>query len=158
MNDPERTLAIMKDPRSGPMAVTMVVMVLLLKAAALERLIVQHDWLALTLAPILGRTTPLLLFLTTPYVRPQGLGSELARELPHPSCQWVLVLVAGATLGASGIPGIGLLLITVTLFWRLRRSMVRRLGGATGDTTGALVELTECVVLIYSALANNFIF
>jgi adenosylcobinamide-GDP ribazoletransferase len=30
----------------------------------------------------------------------------------------------------------------------LRRAMLRRLGGFTGDTAGALVELTEVAVLL----------
>ncbi|MBV2206108.1 MAG: adenosylcobinamide-GDP ribazoletransferase, partial [Pseudomonas sp.] len=33
-----------------------------------------------------------------------------------------------------------------------RRAMCRRLGGTTGDTAGALLELVECAVLLGLAL------
>jgi adenosylcobinamide-GDP ribazoletransferase len=153
--DRERTLAIMKDPRSGPVAVVALVLVLLLKFAALEHAIARHDWTALALAPVLGRAAPLLLFLTTAYVRPGGLGSELARHLPRRSGMLVLsVTVAGALL-AAGTRGIWLFLATGALFWWLRLSMVRRIGGTTGDTAGATVELIECAVLVSLALAEG---
>jgi len=37
-------------------------------------------------------------------------------------------------------------------FWLLRRAFVARLGGTTGDTAGALLELGECAVLLALAL------
>ena len=43
--DRARTLEIMKDPRSGPAGVTAVVLLLLLKFAALARLPVENAWL-----------------------------------------------------------------------------------------------------------------
>ncbi|MDU1799610.1 MAG: adenosylcobinamide-GDP ribazoletransferase, partial [Pseudomonas aeruginosa] len=38
------------------------------------------------------------------------------------------------------------------LFAWLRSRFLARLGGTTGDTAGALVELTECAVLVALAL------
>jgi adenosylcobinamide-GDP ribazoletransferase len=38
-------------------------------------------------------------------------------------------------------------------FWLLRRLMLKRLGGCTGDTVGATVEITEMLFLLGSALA-----
>ena len=40
----------------------------------------------------------------------------------------------------------------VLAFWLLRRAFVARLGGTTGDTAGALLELGECAVLLALAL------
>jgi len=37
-------------------------------------------------------------------------------------------------------------------FLLARRAMLRRLGGTTGDTDGALLELVECTVLVGLAL------
>ncbi|WP_173644308.1 adenosylcobinamide-GDP ribazoletransferase, partial [Xanthomonas citri] len=55
MGERRRTLAIMKDPASGPMAVTAVVLVLLLKCAALASLLAQAPT-TLWLAPLLARS------------------------------------------------------------------------------------------------------
>ena len=61
LGDRERTLAIMKDPRSGPMGVTAVVLVLLLKFAALASLPLADT--AIWLAPMLARTAITAAFL-----------------------------------------------------------------------------------------------
>ncbi|MGZ8216774.1 adenosylcobinamide-GDP ribazoletransferase [Methylomagnum sp.] len=146
--DRARTLAIMKDPRSGPAALVAVVLVLLLKVAALQIILARPDGSALLLAPLLGRVAPMLLFLTTPYVRPGGLGEALARHLPRRAA-WVVVIVAlaGAAL-VTGTAGERALAAAGLVFVALRAWMLKRLGGATGDTAGALVELTECAVLV----------
>ncbi|WP_353188230.1 adenosylcobinamide-GDP ribazoletransferase [Pseudomonas sp.] len=147
--DRERTLTIMKDPRSGPIAVVTLVLVLLLKFAALLALIEQGHTLALIIVPVLGRAALLGLFLTTPYVRAGGLGQALADHLPRKAGWWVLGLSA---LGCVLITGFGAVLISlVGLVW-LRRLMMRRLGGTTGDTAGALLELLEMGVLVGLAL------
>jgi adenosylcobinamide-GDP ribazoletransferase len=74
--DRDRTLAIMKDPRSGPAAIVAIVLVLLAKFAALQALLAGGEALyPLLLAPVLGRTVIVLLLLATPYVRLAGLGT-----------------------------------------------------------------------------------
>lgn len=155
LGDQERTLAIMKDPRSGPVAVVVVVLVLLLKIAALEQVIARQDWTALALAPVLGRAAPLLLFLTTPYVRPGGLGSELAQHLPRRGGMAVLSATLAGALVAAGPRGLWPFLAAGALFFWLRLSMIRRIGGTTGDTAGATIELTECAILVGLALAGG---
>ena len=151
--DRERTLTIMKDPRSGPIAVVTLVLVLLLKFAALLALIEQQATVALILAPLLGRTALLCLFLTTPYVRAGGLGQALTDHLPRQAGRWVLLLSALACVLIAGWGGVIALVVTVGVFAGVRHLMMRRLGGTTGDTAGALLELLEVAVLMALALA-----
>ncbi len=146
--DRERTLSIMKDPRSGPIAVVTLILVLLLKFAALLALIEQQHWLALLLAPVIGRGAMLGLFLCTPYVRQGGLGQALADHLPRPAGQKVLLVAALGCLLIGGWAGLYALVAAALGFYWLRHLMVRRLGGTTGDTAGALLELLEAVVLL----------
>lgn len=149
--DRERTLAIMKDPRSGPAAVVVLVLALLLKLVALWTLLQDDAPLALVLAPVLGRAAVALLFLATPYVRPGGLGQALAEHLPQRYVAGTLLLVAIGCLLAGEAGWLALALgLGVTLL--ARRSMCSRLGGTTGDTAGALLELVECAVLVGLAL------
>lgn len=149
LGDRERTLAIMKDPRSGPMGVTAVVLVLLLKFAALASL--PHPGVALWLAPLLGRAVLTVAFLSTPYVRSGGLGSGLM-EASRPACLagLALALVPCLPAGWSGMRAL-LAATVVFLLWRL--ACMRRLGGMTGDTCGALTEGVEAAVLVTLALA-----
>ncbi|MGH8613770.1 MAG: adenosylcobinamide-GDP ribazoletransferase [Gammaproteobacteria bacterium] len=151
--DRERSLAIMKDPCAGPTAVVVLVVVLLIKLAALERLLTQEDWIGLVLAPMLGRTALPLLFLTTPYVRAGGLGAALAQPRWRRTGVLVVLGTSVAATLAAGARGPWLLLATAGLFVLLRGLMVQRIGGITGDTAGALVELTETAVLVSLALA-----
>ncbi|WP_392886626.1 adenosylcobinamide-GDP ribazoletransferase [Pseudomonas migulae] len=151
--DRERTLTIMKDPRSGPMAVVTLVLVLLLKFAALLALIEQQHGVLLIIVPLIGRSALLGLFLTTPYVRAGGLGQALADHLPRTAGKQVLaVSVLGCVL-IAGLSGVLAVVLAVLAFVWLRQVMVRRLGGATGDTAGALLELLEVAVLVGLALA-----
>lgn len=146
--DRERTLTIMKDPRSGPIAVVTLVLVLLLKFAALLALIEQHQGIVLTIVPLIGRAALLGLFLTTPYVRAGGLGQALADHLPRLAGKRVLALSALACVLIAGLSGVVAVVLAALVFVWLRQVMLRRLGGATGDTAGAMLELLEVAVLV----------
>jgi adenosylcobinamide-GDP ribazoletransferase len=150
--DRERTLTIMKDPRSGPIAVVTLVLVLLLKFSALMALIESQHTLGLLLAPLIGRAAMLGLFLGTPYVRAGGLGQALADHLPRTAGQQVLLVSALVCVLIAGVSGLlALLVASIGFFW-LRHLMLRRLGGSTGDTAGAMLELLEVAVLLAMVL------
>jgi adenosylcobinamide-GDP ribazoletransferase len=146
--DRERTLQIMKDPRSGPIAVVTLVLVLLLKFCALWVLVEQGIGAQLLLAPLIGRAAMLGLFLCTPYVRPGGLGQALAEHLPRRAAGWVLLGTALFCLVSGG----WVVVPALAVFAWLRHLMCRRLGGTTGDTAGALLELLELAVILGLAL------
>jgi len=152
LGDRERTLAIMKDPRSGPAAVTTLVVILILKLAALQTLVADGIWPAFLLAPLLGRGVIPLLFLTTPYVRPGGLGAALATHLPRRAATGVVLATALAILVLMGKSGVLSLVAAAAMFLLLRAMMTRRINGTTGDTVGAMVELTETAVLMVIAM------
>ncbi len=149
--DRERSLAIMKDPACSPAGAVALILVLLVKLAALEALAAQP--LPLVLAPVLGRGALLALFLTTPYVRPGGLGEVHARALPRRPAVIVVLVIAAAIPMTMGSDGLWMLASVFTTFMLVRAAMLRRLGGATGDTAGAAVEIAEWAVLITAAMA-----
>ncbi len=146
--DRERTLLIMKDPRSGPIAVVTLVLVLLLKFCALWVVVEQGIGAQLLLAPLIGRAAMLGLFLSTPYVRQGGLGQALAEHLPRKAAGWVLL---GCVLFCLVLGG-WIVVLALAVFAWLRHLMCRRLGGTTGDTAGAMLELLELAVVLGLAL------
>lgn len=150
--DRERTLTIMKDPRSGPMAVVTLVLVLLLKFAALLALIEQQHAVVLIIVPLIGRSALLGVFLTTPYVRAGGLGQALADHLPRQAGKQVLAVSALACVLIAGLGGVLAIVLAALVFAWLRHVMLRRLGGTTGDTAGALLEILEVAVLVGLAI------
>lgn len=150
----ERTLAIMKDPYAGPAAVVAVVLVLLLKFSALAALVQCDNSWALLWPLLLARSAVPLLFLTTPYVRPGGLGGALAKHAPRRAMILILLAVLFGILSALEMQGMWLVLGCLAAFWLMRRMMMARLGGTTGDTAGALIELLEASALIFWVLMD----
>jgi adenosylcobinamide-GDP ribazoletransferase len=149
--DRERALAIMKDARSGPAGVTAIALVLVVKFAALSVLLQSASWSALLVAPMLGRAAIVALFLTTPYVRPEGLGAAHAAHLPRAGA-WLVLGASGIVGAAPGTSSAWAVVAASVTVYLLRRMMRTRLGGATGDTLGGACELTEAVVLVVIAL------
>ncbi|MBI3574868.1 MAG: adenosylcobinamide-GDP ribazoletransferase [Gammaproteobacteria bacterium] len=152
--DRARTLEIMKDSRSGPAAIVAVALVLIVKFAALSTLTHAMYWPALMLAPLLGRASLVLLFLTTPYVRAQGIGAAHAANLPRGGAAVVLLTVAVLVPVFLGYAGLWPVAAALAMVWLLRRLMLQRLGGATGDTLGASCEIVEAAVLVVMVLAG----
>lgn len=152
-SDPNRTLEIMKDPASGPVGVVAVVLVLLLKIAAVAALLEQPGWTwPLLLAPVLGRSACALLFVLVPYVRPDGIGEE-AKDAVLPGLIWGVVAgMAVLVLLLTGFAGAMMILVSALGFWWATSRMRLILGGFTGDTAGASVELVEALALLTAAL------
>jgi adenosylcobinamide-GDP ribazoletransferase len=151
----ERTLVIMKDPTSGPAGVSALVLVLIAKFAALQALIgwgAAGAW-ALLWVPVLARAQLPLLLLTTPYARPQGMAADPARTAPPGPSRLAIGLAATAAPVVLGWTGVLLVGAAAAMYWLVRRAVMERLGGFTGDTAGALVELTEAMLMLVLALA-----
>jgi adenosylcobinamide-GDP ribazoletransferase len=151
----EDTLRIMRDHAIGAYGALALILVIATKAAALAALIERHragTYLALT--PMLGRWSVVLLSATQPYARrsdqegasPGGavsdfvgrvelaIGSAIALLIAYVLAQWRGVAAALLVLAASALWG-----------WYSRR----RIGGITGDTLGAAVEISETLVLLF---------
>lgn len=150
--DKERTLTIMKDPTSGPIAVTVLVLVLLLKWALLGQLLEQQQWLPLLLVPLLARLQVMNLVIYTPYVRSQGLGSELKNQAQSVGFWLQFIAIAIALALLQYWHGLILLGVVMIIGWYWRALMVSRLDGWTGDTAGANIELQELALLLAAVL------
>lgn len=161
--DRERTLRIMKDPRSGPVALAVVSCLLLLKFAALATLTATPlhaaPWRDPRLAagcivpPLLARAAIPLLFAHTPYVRAQGIAQDLSSHQSRRAGVSVIVLSVLGTLVACRMLGAIALGAAAIAYGAVRTGLMRRLGGFTGDGAGALIEVIEaaCVVAIAAA-------
>jgi adenosylcobinamide-GDP ribazoletransferase len=152
MGDTEKTLAIMKDPNCGPAGVMAILLVLLLKFVSLYTLFMAQNWIVLLYATILARTLIPLLFLTTPYVRRHGLGTSLVTYLPRKLSIFVIIVSPLLLFLITGLDYFWLILTTILTFLVVRLMMIQRIHGTTGDTAGALIEITETNVLLTAAL------
>ncbi|MDX2502951.1 MAG: adenosylcobinamide-GDP ribazoletransferase [Gammaproteobacteria bacterium] len=146
LNNRERTLEIMKDPYCGPIAVAVIVLLLLLKWTALSYLLKTDNAAFLIAVPMLSRSLILILFMTTLYVRDSGLGSAFFEYLPNEKLLWSVLIISAISYLILG-SFFSLLLVAITVIV-LRAMMIKRIGGMTGDTLGATVEITEAVALL----------
>lgn len=155
--DKQRTLQIMKDPSCGPIGVLSLVIICLLKFVLIYVLIEQHQTLFLILVPIVGRVVPSILFLTTSYVREKGLGRSLTDHLPKIT-SWIItgfVLLLPLYWELQGL--IAIIGFLSSLVY-LRHLFIKRIGGITGDTVGAAIEISETVLLFTFMVSYFYLF
>jgi len=151
----DRCLEAMADSRVGASGVQALVLVLLLRTAALAMLGPVAP-MALVWAAVCGRVAPLNAMAWFPYLRPGGSaafhrvhGAALAVELrPTLLLLPVLLLLPWPNLAAWPVPT-GLVALVPALLVPV--ALGRRLGGHSGDTYGACVEWTESVGLLLIA-------
>ncbi len=148
----EKMLTIMRDSNIGVMGVTGIISVFFLKFTALSSLGQSLLFGALVLMPLSGRVSMLIMMAILKYVRgDEGLGyhfldadnnniriAAIAGVLWFSFC--LMFLPVQIILAAMGCT-----LITVLLFSWYCYKMI---GGFTGDTLGAVCELSEMVVAV----------
>ncbi len=150
----EAALAIMKDSRAGAMGVVTVVCLFFGKYAALSAMSPETFCLAVFFMPFAGRCAILLSMSRLRYAREEGgLGALFySNDSKNAAFLALLVLFIALVVMAPGrvaIAAVAGFLAVNLLFNRWCRT---RLGGATGDTLGAVCELTEMVVAIAFSL------
>ena len=152
--DKERTLAIMKDPRSGPAGVMSIGLQLIVKWSLLVAILNSQTLspiylTAIIWAPLLARCLPLLFTITTPYVRSQGLASALVDHLDQEKVQSILFVISLFALFILPLPiFFSITLILTVFYYMFRQFKVSRIGGFTGDTLGAGIEIAESLILL----------
>ncbi|AOQ23783.1 adenosylcobinamide-GDP ribazoletransferase [Moorella thermoacetica] len=154
----ERVLEIMKDSRVGAHGVTAVITLLLLKFSLIFSLLSLSPgrlWLAgmplspfLLLMPVLARWAMVPAITCFPYARREGLGSLFGAGQGRKA----LLLATFSTMILSwltlGYKGLILMFLIALAVWSWCSHIKGILGGLTGDTYGALAEITEVLVLV----------
>jgi adenosylcobinamide-GDP ribazoletransferase len=153
--DPERRLAIMKDPTLGSFGAAAIICTVLIRWTAITALAGPARFGALALAPVAGRAGALFLLKTFPYARQQGLGERYIQRD-------VIALVFGhiVTAGMAYVLAGPVGLLIAAIGWIVAISLgylaSRKLdGGLTGDVYGAAIELAEVAVLIAAVAASE---
>ena len=162
----ERMLEIMRDSTLGTNGVTAIILLLIGKFLLLKNIPDQHIFCALLLCPVMSRMALTWHSAISPYARKEkGIGEYVnATGISHAA--------AATAVSAAVYICIILLIQTVTiklvyLAASLYLSSIgtaivfsvyvrKRLGGVTGDTIGATVELTELVcLLVFNILSRT---
>jgi cobalamin synthase len=144
--DRESILRIMRDHCIGSYGGTALALLVALKVTAYAALLDGDRWFpALLLTPVLGRWSILILSAALPYaretasiVREMGIGALLSGTVI------VVAAVAASQLWVAASAAAAVLLVSAAFGFYCRR----KIGGITGDTLGANLQLCESAILI----------
>lgn len=149
----ERKLEIMKDSRVGAMGVLALISVVLLKWSFLTILPHPQKYGLLILAAALGRTMMLLPISYFPYARQvPGLGKAFGDYASKSIFPISLIFLAGMGYLAIGALTAACLIVTVLLSVLITVVISRILHGHTGDTYGAVCEVSETIFIVIAAI------
>ena len=169
--DKEKRLSVMKDGSTGPAGVTAIVFILLLKYLALKNL--SHFlpftyYSSLLLMPVFSKWAMVVSMLHGRAAREDGLGKIFMnktgfKEAAISTLLLILILILIQTLSsryALGNQHVFYAILFGVLYSFCRISVYffnKKFGGLTGDTLGAISELTEIaflfMVIIWSRLS-----
>jgi len=147
----ERRLEIMKDPRLGGFGAAGLILLLIVKLAALQGVAASPAALPTLIAiPTLARWAAVIAAKAYPSARPGGMGDYFRRGLGR---RELLLATAIAAIAAAPLLWRGALLWAVVglALLALSRLACARLGGLTGDVYGAIIELAETAALVAAA-------
>jgi adenosylcobinamide-GDP ribazoletransferase len=143
-------LEIMRDSRLGTHGGLALVFVLVAKVLVISELSLRGLSIpaALGAACAAGRGCAVVMMYGHRYAREEGLGNLFIGKVTFRQMLITLALALVVAVGLEGVKGLIALVITtlaiVLLGWMLKRT----LGGQTGDTLGAAIELGELVFLL----------
>lgn len=104
---------------------------------------------ALAAACAVGRGTAVLLMYRHRYAREEGLGNVFIGHVTGTQTCFTLGLAAIlAAVLLPGMQGVAALVVTMVAIFLLGQLLKRTLGGQTGDTLGAAIELGELIFLL----------
>ena len=150
----ERMLEILKDSCVGSNGVVAFVSCMALKVCFLANLPQQSVCAALLAVPTAARFGVLIGIFQFPYARQQGLGQSFVQYAPRRA----LVKAFLCALPPLAFAGWGYFLLlgaVMLISLGLNTYIARRLGGVTGDTYGAVIELSEMLLLGLAFLASG---
>ncbi|HJX34360.1 MAG TPA: adenosylcobinamide-GDP ribazoletransferase [Desulfatiglandales bacterium] len=155
--DRDRRLAIMKDASMGAFGTIAIILCLMTKWIALERIIFSGTLFWIMPVMIISRAMMVELMTTMSYARS---GEGMARPFMQNAGKGrraVSLIIASALCLVSGPIGVGLFIIAWTIARIFRAYCLNRFGGITGDLLGASDEIIEVILLALCALAGEHI-
>ncbi len=145
----EEMLLIMRDSRIGTMGVVAIVSVVLLKLALLFSLGADEKGPALILMCVLGRYSFAWNLKFFPYAREDGKAKAFFDGMNHKVFFTATLISLIFSVAVGGVRGAVLFLMTAVFVAWIGRFVAGKIGGMTGDTLGAIGELTETFVLLF---------
>jgi adenosylcobinamide-GDP ribazoletransferase len=153
----ERRLAIMKDSSLGAFGVMALVLGIIFKLVAFERIISSGAFNLFIVIPVISRSMLVELQTTLPYARSeQGMAGVFIKNATNRH----RIISHGVSLAICvcfGITGILLFFLAFAITLFLKGMFRRQFNGITGDLLGASNEIIEVILLMIVAVPGNMI-
>ncbi|KJS87902.1 MAG: hypothetical protein JM58_02760 [Peptococcaceae bacterium BICA1-8] len=152
----EKVLEIMKDSRVGAHSVTALVALLILKYSVIVSLPKSYAPVFLLVMPVLGRWMLLYCLAFFPYAKNEGLGKIFWQNTSK--SYWYLSTIFIFLLFIILLPIFYLFSILITFLIILTPVLIinKHLMGHTGDTYGAINEMTEVIFILVCLVLIKF--
>ncbi|MDD5166189.1 MAG: adenosylcobinamide-GDP ribazoletransferase [Candidatus Omnitrophica bacterium] len=148
----DEMLKIMRDPHIGVMGVIGIISILLLKIAFLFSLDQSLVPVGLILMCVLSRWSLVLSLFLFPYARQEGKAKIFSEGINSKIFVLATIITFVCALASAELKGLFIMGI-ITLFTCLFNKLIsKKIGGITGDTTGAIGEINETLTLLFCAL------
>jgi adenosylcobinamide-GDP ribazoletransferase len=156
---PQERWQIMSDSRVGGFGVVGAFCLLLLVYVSLGGIAEAYKMVALILMPALSRWSMVYAIFAFPYAKPEGLGKTFKQQANWRKLALATSLVLASTLGLLIVKGLVIMfagLALIFMVWLIATVLglflQRKFAGLTGDSYGAINEVTQVFILIFFCL------
>jgi adenosylcobinamide-GDP ribazoletransferase len=143
-----RKLEIMRDSRIGTYGVLALALSLLVRAGAVVALGSPHPvWIALIVAAMLGRASIIVLLVTLPPARNDGIAASMSAIPPLSTSVGLLLAAFAALLLLPTMLALVIIAASLAVCVSVARIARAQIGGHTGDVLGCCEVVVECAAL-----------
>ena len=144
----DQMLAIMRDPHIGVMGALSLISIILLKIGLLFSLGASAKIPALLLMCVLSRWSAVLTMYLFPYARQDGKAKVFSRGMNAKIAALSSILALVCSFAIWQLKGVAAFLVIGGFVYVSGKIISRSIGGMTGDTLGATIELSEVATLL----------
>lgn len=140
----ERMLEIMKDSRIGTNGAVVLILYFITKIILLSEVKPEY----ILLYPIISRLSTSMNAGLGEYARKDGMSNSIIEKNGSKEAVISVVITAVLSFLILKIKGLGVLAAAIVFILIFMRNVKKKIGGITGDTMGASLELTSILILL----------